>query len=68
MSFVEWMASDAERARSLTQVRLAVRTFLPQTRLTDWCADGEVARLLEQLEGKLLMASSAQTTSWATLL
>ena len=58
MEFMEWMTSDAERARSMEQVRLAVRSFLPQTRLTDWSTDSEVASLLEQLEGKLLMESS----------
>ena len=51
MSFVEWMASDAERAPSLVHVRLASRTFRAQTQLDDWCADGEVASMLRRLGG-----------------
>ena len=49
MAFVEWMASDAERARSLTHVRLASRTFRAQTQLIDWCSDDEVANTLIRL-------------------
>ena len=46
LDFVEWMASDAERASLRGQVRMAVGTFVPQTRLTDWSADGEIAAAL----------------------
>ena len=60
------VASDVERARCLDQIRTAVRTFLPQTRLTDWCADGGNAALIEQgggeLGGQAALASS--TSSW----
>ena len=50
VAFLDWMASDAERARSLTHVRLASRTFRAQTQLTDWCVDDEVASMLGRLE------------------
>ena len=50
MAFLDWMASDAERARSLTHVRLASRTFRAQTQLTDWCADDDVASMLRRLD------------------
>ena len=46
--FARWVASDAERARSLSHVRLAVGTFLPQTRLADWSTDDEIANVLGQ--------------------
>ena len=50
MDFVRWLASgDAVRARSLDQVRIAVRVFAAETRLTDWSADAEIAALMEQL-------------------
>ena len=53
MEFLVWMASDAERARSMEQVCLAVGSFLPQVQLTDWSADSDVAHLLGQLESAL---------------
>ena len=49
LAFLEWMASDAERARSLMHVRLASRTFRAQTQLIDWCTDDEVASMLRRL-------------------
>ena len=48
-SFVRWLTSDAERARSIVHVRLASRSFRTQTQLIDWCADDEVAHMLVQL-------------------
>ena len=57
IAFVRWMASDVERARSLDQVRIALRSVSPVLRLTDWCADAEIAGLMAQLEGRAAMAS-----------
>ena len=58
IDFVRWMASgDADRRRSLDQVRIAVRVFAAETRLTDWSADGEIAALMEQLRKQAAVAS-----------
>jgi hypothetical protein len=58
IDFVRWLASgDEVRARSLGQVRIAVRVFAAETRLTDWSADAEIAALMEQPAGQAEMAS-----------
>ena len=46
--FLGWMASDGERARLQSQVRVAVGLFTVQTRLTDWSADERFSSALRQ--------------------
>ena len=49
IDFVRWMASgEAGNALAMEQVAMAVRTFNAETRLVNWCADLEIADLLEQ--------------------
>ena len=58
IDFLRWMASgDALRLRLVDQVRMAVRAFAAETRLSDWSADSEIAALMEQLARQAAVAS-----------
>ena len=51
VDFLRWLMSDADRACSLDQVRVAVSLFTSQTQLTDWSLDETVSTMLGQRDG-----------------